>query len=117
MQRLDMHPDVVQWASEEPWFCIPYRHPFKKTVYRYFPDFWVKKKLPDGSFEITVIEIKPYKEVQPPPIKTGKQAQTKSYAYAVMTWAINQAKWEAADKYCRAKGWKFQKITERDIGD
>lgn len=113
MQTLDSHPDVVQWSSEE--FSIPYRHPIKDTVYRYFPDFWVKKKLKDGSFEVTVIEVKPWKEVQPPVLKAGAAAKTKSHVYAVMTWAINQAKWEAAERFCLAKGWKFQKMTERDI--
>lgn len=116
MSILDSHPQIVEWASEEPWFCIPYRHPIQDTIYRYFPDFWVKKQLPDGTFEISLIEIKPYKETQPPAIKTGKRAQTKSYVYACMTWAINQAKWAAAERYCAAKGWKFKKMTERDLG-
>ncbi len=119
MRRLDEHPEVVQWASEEPWFCVPYRCPVTSgnPIRRYFPDFWVKKQKADGTFEITVIEVKPYKETQPPKTKSGRGGLSKASQYAVITWAVNQAKWSAAGKYCAAKGWKFQIMTEKDIGE
>jgi hypothetical protein len=33
----------------------------------------------------------------------------------VATWGINQAKWAAAEIYCKERGWEFVKITERDV--
>jgi len=49
MRYLDHHTDVLEWASEE--FYIPYVSPIDKRVHRYFPDFWIKKKNPEGQVE------------------------------------------------------------------
>ena len=43
MRYLDEHSDVVQWASEE--FFIPYKSPIDGRYHRYFPDFWMKRKM------------------------------------------------------------------------
>lgn len=111
MSYLDAHPDVLQWASEE--LIIPYRSPLDERIHRYFPDFWVKKKLPDGNLEVLVIEVKPAKQtVEPVPSKKI----TKQYLREVATWAVNQAKWKAATTYCEDRNWKFVKMTEHDLG-
>lgn len=111
---LDAHPQVLEWASEEHWFCIPYRHPFKGVIARYFPDFYVKRTNKEGKTEELLIEVKPEKETNAPPSVRGKNA-SKRLLYAQMTYAINQAKFEAATKYCEARGWRFVIITEKQL--
>jgi hypothetical protein len=114
MMYLDRHPDILQWSSEEMW--IPYWNPVKKKTARYFPDFFVKRRKKDGTIELAIIEVKPKSETMPPPVMSGKRAQTKSYLYKIATFATNAAKWAAADKYCKAKGWKFIIMTAEDLG-
>lgn len=111
MSYLDAHPDVVQWASEE--LVIPYRSPLDNQIHRYFPDFWVKKRSSDGTIETLVIEVKPLKQTKEP---TPSTKRTKQYIREVATWAINQAKWNAAKMYCEDRNWKFMTMTERDLG-
>lgn len=111
MDYLDRHPEVVQWASEE--FCIPYRSPVDSRIHRYFPDFKIKKKLPNGETQTIVIEIKPlYQSV--PPEKNKKP--TKKYIREVMTYGINEAKWKAAQQFCESRKWKFMVMTEKELG-
>lgn len=114
MMRLDEHPDVLQWSSEE--FAIQYRNPLDNRVHRYFPDFWVRMKTKTGEIITKVLEVKPKKETKPPATITGKRMKSKSNVYAITTYAVNTAKWEAAHKYCEAKGWKFEILTEDHLG-
>ena len=120
MKWLDRHPHVLQWASEEPWFCIPYRHPLRPSssnLARYYPDFWVRKVNKQGVVETWVVEVKPKKETEAPPSLTGKRAQSKKNLYAQATYVTNKAKWDSADKYCKARGWKFIIFTENQINN
>ena len=112
MMYLDSQQNVIQWASEE--FCIPYRSPMDNRVHRYFPDFLVKKKTPDNQIETLVVEIKPMSQSKPPKPQTGKP--TRSYLREVYNWGVNSAKWEAANKYCGERGWKFLVIGEKELG-
>lgn len=111
MSYLDSHPDVVQWSSEE--FCIPYRSPVDNRIHRYFPDFKLKKRLPDGNTETLVVEIKPLCQSIPPEKKTKT---TKKYLREVMTYGINEAKWKAAIDFCKSRKWVFKVMTERELG-
>lgn len=111
MSYLDAHPDVILWASEE--FSIPYLSPIDNRVHRYFPDFWIKKKNKDGVIDIVVVEIKPKAQTVPPKVKTKI---TKSYINEVKTWGINSSKWKYAAKYCEQRNWKFQILSENDLG-
>lgn len=111
MSYLDKNPNVIQWASEE--FFVPYKSPIDGKIHRYFPDFWVKKKNQQGIEEVIVIEVKPKTQTIPP---TPKKQITKAYLMEVQTWGINQAKWESANKYCIARGWKFMLATEKELG-
>jgi len=110
MSYLDSHPDVVQWSSEE--FCIPYRSPVDNRIHRYFPDFYVKKKKPDGTFEVVVIEVKPASQTKPP---TRPDKISKRYINEVYTWGINSAKWKAAEEFCADRNWTFQIFTEKEL--
>ena len=108
MVSLDRSPDVLEWSSEE--ITIPYYDPTTGRVRRYFPDFWVRKK--DGTF---LFEVKPAKETQPPSIKSGKRPSPRLIR-EVMTYGVNQAKWEAAKSFCEDRGWTFHVLTEKDLG-
>jgi hypothetical protein len=48
--------------------------------------------------------------------ETNPKRKTKSWAYAVKTWAVNQAKWEAAKEYCADRNYEFRVLTEKELG-
>lgn len=110
MNYLDTHPDVLQWASEE--LIIPYRSPVDGKMHRYFPDFVVRKRNPQGIIETLLVEIKPAVQTKEP-IK--KKTINKAYINEVMTWGVNQAKWKAAKEYCEERKWKFLILTEKEL--
>lgn len=114
MMYLDRHPHVIQWSSEET--RIPYWNPIKQKTARYFPDFYVKRRKKDGTIETAIIEVKPKAETIPPPMASSRTATSKGYLYKAATYAINKAKWDAADKYCKSRGWKFMIMTAEDLG-
>ena len=113
MRYLDAHPDVVQWASEE--LIIPYKSPIDGRWHRYFPDFVVKQINKYGKKETIVIEVKPAAQTKAPEVKKTKKP-TKRYINEVATWGVNQAKWKAAEEYCKDRKWKFQIMTENELG-
>lgn len=110
MNYFDLHPDVLEWSSEE--FCIPYVSPLDNRVHRYFPDFFVRKRNRDGKEESLVIEIKPLYQTKAP---VKKQRVTRQYINEVKNWGINNAKWQAAKQFCLDRNWGFQILTEREI--
>jgi hypothetical protein len=111
MRFLDDHPEVIAWGSEE--IVIPYKSPVDGRTHRYFPDFIVKKRGKDGITETLIIEVKPKAQTIEPRVQ--KKA-TKKYINEVMTWGVNQAKWKAAESYCADRKWKFQLMTEKELG-
>jgi hypothetical protein len=48
------------------------------------------------------------------PVK--KKRVSKRYLTEVATVAVNQAKWAAAETYCKERNWKFVKLTEKELG-
>jgi hypothetical protein len=110
MNYLDSHPDVLQWASEE--LIIPYRSPVDGKMHRYFPDFIVRKRNPQGVVETLLIEIKPASQTKEP---VKKKTINKAYISEVMTWGVNQAKWKAAKEFCEDRKWKFLILTEKEL--
>ena len=107
MRYCDLNEDITYWASEE--LPIRYFNPLDKKYHRYFPDF-VVKTVKDEKF---MIEIKPSRQVDKP--KTPKR-KTKSYMIESFNYIKNQAKWQAARKYCDDMNMKFKLITEKDLG-
>jgi len=106
----DLNESILEWGSEE--FFIPYRAPDGK-VRRYFPDFIMKVKETNGEVKTYVIEVKPAKQTRPP---KKKKRVTKSYIYECTTYAVNQAKWKAADEWCKDHKIEFKIITEKELG-
>ena len=111
MRYCDSNSNIVKWSSEE--IVIPYRSPIDNRFHRYFPDFYLKYKDNTGKLIEKVVEIKPAKQVQEPKIQKRK---TKKYVTEVVTYAKNQAKWMAAEEFCKDRKWKFQILTEKELG-
>ena len=111
MSWLDKNEDIISWASEE--LIIPYKSPVDNRVHRYFPDFLVKVKTRDGKSKTMLLEVKPKKQTLQPVLK---KRVTKQYLNEVTTYAVNQAKWEAATEYCLDRGWEFRILTEEHLG-
>ena len=110
MVYCDQKKEILTWASEE--FFIPYYAPTTKKVKRYFPDFYIKYKNNQGKVVEKVIEIKPYKQCNPP----AQKRKTKKYMYEALEYAKNQAKWKAAEDFCADRKWEFQVMTEKELG-
>lgn len=111
MKYLDENMNVLTWNSEE--LAIPYFDPTQKKWRRYFPDFLATMRKPDGTTETVMIEVKPHKECVEPKVSSRK---TKRYILEVTTYATNQSKWNAAREYCADRKWRFQVITEKELG-
>lgn len=107
----DMNENIILWGSEE--FCIPYRSPVDGRVHRYFPDFIIKVKEQTGDIKTYVIEVKPKKQTKEPKKPTRA---TKRYISEVKTYAVNTAKWKAADEWCKDRLIEFKIITEDHLG-
>jgi hypothetical protein len=112
MQYCDLTENVNSWKSEE--FFIPYISPIDNKVHRYFPDFFVKYKDKNGNNRTLVVEIKPQKDLKEP--DTNPKRKTKSWAYQVKIWAVNQAKWKAAKEWCADRKYEFRILTETELG-
>jgi hypothetical protein len=110
MKYLDENSNVIYWASEE--LVIPYVSPVDNKVHRYFPDFVVKTLNKEGKETTMVLEVKPEKQTRPP----TQKRKTKQFLQEAITYAINEAKWKAAELFCLEHGWKFKIITEKDLG-
>lgn len=106
----DRDPAVLKYSSEE--VVVPYIKPTDNKVHRYFVDAKITVKDTAGNIKTYLIEIKPYSQTKPPVVKARK---TKAYIDAVMTWAVNDAKWKAARVYAKKTGCEFKILTEHDL--
>lgn len=105
MMFCDNNKSVLKWASES--IRIPYRHPFTGKVTTYIPDFFVVYQNKYGKTIAEVVEIKPKKQS----LIESKVATARDK----MIVAINHAKWQAANAYCKAQGFSFRVVTEQDL--
>lgn len=103
----DNNPNVIQWSSEN--IVIPYVSPVDNRPHRYMVDNVVKIREGDQLVKY-LIEIKPKKQTVPPTTHGNKKQSTVLYEHA--TYAVNQAKWLAAENWCSKRGYKFQILTE-----
>ena len=81
--------------------------------HRYFPDFWVSTKTPEGTINTTIIEIKPDVQTRMP---VKKQKTSRRYINELKTYGVNDAKWKAAEQFCADRNWQFKVMTEKDLG-
>ena len=61
-----------------------------------------------------VVEVKPKKETKMPEVNPKKR--TKSWAHSVQSYAVNQAKWNAAREFCADRNFEFKIMTEDNLG-
>lgn len=111
MRFFDASPSVVTWGSES--IVIPYVKPTDGKVHRYYTDFNVVIKDGQGVERRYVIEVKPYKQTLPPTNHGNKKPRT--LLYEQVSYAINRAKWDSAEEWCKKHGYIFSTITEKDI--
>lgn len=108
MRYFDMNPTVIKIASEK--VIIPYFDPLKKITRRYIVDLLVQFRTSTGSTQTVLIEVKSSNEtVAPKP----QRIMTEAYKDRLITWSTNQAKWEAANEYCKKRGWVFKVFDEK----
>ena len=112
MMDLDHSSNVIEWSSEET--IIAYNDKASGRMRRYFPDFLVKKKLPDNTIVTYLIEIKPSTQIKAP--KRPQNKKSKTYIKEVLTYATNTSKWEAAERYCAKRGYEFRILSEKELG-
>lgn len=102
----DTNESVIQYASEE--LIIPYVSPVDSKPHRYYVDFVIAVRTRTGLIKKYAVEIKPKRETIPP--RKGRNG--KAYLNECVTYITNQAKWRAADAYCRQVGLEFLVLTE-----
>ena len=112
MMRLDSDPKILSWESET--FAIPYNDPTSNRIRRYFPDFRVTERI-KGIKRTYVVEIKPDSQTRPP--KRGKKGKKsdRRYLQESLVFSKNNAKWEAARRYCEINGFEFIILTEKQL--
>ena len=113
MTFLEENKMVKRWSSE--WIKIPYQLP-DSTTHTYITDFYVEIYDTSGNLQRYVVEIKPnsqtgMKKIPSKPKNNNKKAWDR-YNRERKTILINQFKWEAAQRYCKAHGFKFIVLTE-----
>ena len=107
MVYCDNNTSIVEWGSEE--IIIPYKSPLDKKIHRYFPDFYIKYVNSKGQAIREIIEVKPKSQCKPPPVP---KRQTRKFKQKVLTYIINQAKFEAAEEFCKDRKMGFRILTE-----
>lgn len=107
---MDEWSHVVSWQAEET--VIPYIKPTDMKTHRYFMDVTAEVKTANGGTQKMLIEVKPFKQTQPP---KARKRPTPKYLKEALDYSINQAKWDAARKYAAERGYLFVILTEKDL--
>lgn len=107
---LDKNPRVLLWSSEQ--VIIPYKNPVQNKMSRYFVDFYMKLQIGEQIKEY-IIEVKPKKMCSKPLLNKNKKPST--ILYENVQWVINQAKWESATKWAKAKNMEFIIFNEENV--
>lgn len=105
MRFADTNASIQKWASEA--ISIPYRDPLTGRQTIYVPDFFIQYLDKQSRIIVELIEIKP--SSQQLIEKVGKNQ------YNQAQFIKNQAKWQAANMWCRQQGIKFRVLNENDI--
>lgn len=101
----DTNNSIQKWASEA--FQIPYKDPLTNRQTIYVPDFLIQYVDKNNKIHTELIEIKPSK--QQILEKVGKSIHNQKQ------YVKNQAKWQAAQAYCRQQGITFRVLNETDL--
>lgn len=88
MLYCDRSPKIKKWSSEE--LHIPYISPKDNKWHNYYPDFVIETY----DNRTIVVEIKPHYQKK---------------------YAVNKAKWQYAEEYCKEHNYEFKVLTEREL--
>ena len=105
MRFCDNNPNIIKWASEA--VSIPYKDPFTGRQTIYVPDFFIQYLDKRGKLLVELIEIKPASQTLLERVGKNK--------YNQQQFVKNQAKWAAANIWCRQQGIKFRILNENDL--
>ena len=105
----EMNSNITKYSLEP--FPIQYIKPTDGQFHRYYIDFFVEFK--NGAKFL--VEIKPYSQTKPPKVSSKRQMLTESLKKKMDTYLINQAKWDAARKFCFNNGMSFIVLTEKEL--
>jgi hypothetical protein len=105
MRFCDEHPNVAQWASEA--VRIPYKNPLTGKHTIYVPDFFIAYADKNGKSRVEIIEVKPANQTIKEKVGRSRHNQA--------SYILNQAKWEAANRWCKQQGLHFRVVNETDI--
>lgn len=105
MRFCDTNPSVQKWASEA--INIPYRDPLTGRQTIYVPDFFIQYLDKNNRMIVELIEIKPASQTILERVGKNKYNQAQ--------FVKNQAKWAAANLWCKQQGIKFRILNENDI--
>lgn len=106
----DANPYVVHWSIEP--FNIKYIKPTDSKMHRYFIDLFIEFSSKDKF----IVEVKSKGETIPPkkPTKNTPKALM-NYQKAIQTFAINSAKWAAAQEFAKQNNMRFIILTEDQL--
>ena len=105
MNFCDNNKSVQKWASEA--VQIPYRDPLTNRQTVYVPDFFIQYLDKNNKLIVELIEIKPASQTILERVGKNKYNQAQ--------YVKNQAKWTAANIWCRQQGIKFRILNENDL--
>ena len=105
MNFCDNNKSVQKWASEA--IQIPYKDPLTGRQTVYVPDFFIQYMDKNSKMIVELIEIKP--SSQQIIERVGKNK------YNQLQYVKNQAKWQAANMWCKKQGIKFRVLNENDL--
>lgn len=105
MRFCDTNKSVQKWASEA--IQIPYRDPLTNRNTIYVPDFFIQYIDKNNVMHVELIEIKPASQAILERVGKNKYNQAQ--------FIKNQAKWAAANIWCKQQGIKFRIVSENDM--
>jgi len=109
-QYCDFNENVKRWSLEP--IPIPYVKPTDNQLHRYFVDLYIEFT----TGHKFLVEIKSSSETTPPKMPKKRALKTElNYNKAVITYAVNTAKWEAAKKFATENNMQFTILTEREL--
>jgi hypothetical protein len=103
----DNNTRVLRWSSEG--IAIPYIKPTDGKIHKYYPDYYVEYRDKDGNIKKELMELKPIEQTKSP------RKNHKYYLCEQVTFAVNKAKWAAAEEWCRQHGIMFRIITAKSV--
>lgn len=105
----DQNKNIISWSSEE--VVIHYVSPVDGKRHRYFMDLKIVLKCSDDTAKTVLVEIKPIAQTKEP----QRRGKPETYLEACRTYAVNKAKWAAAEAYAKERGWGFTIFTEEHL--